>query len=335
MPRGAVWLILANLTVIAGLAVAFPDQVVSPGKLVDGHQKVQRDCFACHTAFAGTPTSKCTSCHDPERIGRGKSATDGRRDVQARQVDVTFPADGSPAFHSALEDQTCTRCHTDHEGRAASSASGPTFAHDLLADRRREDCRSCHAGPGNDTLHPNTEAGCRTCHETDAWTPASFEHDRLASSAPTECTACHARPEDSLHADSRPTCAVCHGLDAWVPATFRHRHLDGRAQRDCAACHREDEPADALHAVTEGPYCGACHETRAWEPASFEHWRYFPLRGAHEAACDTCHPRNDFKQYSCFGCHAHDRRSVRFEHEEERVSADADCVDCHRRGTDD
>lgn len=335
MRRGAVWLILANLTVIAGLAVAFPDLMVSPGKLVDGHQKVQRDCFACHTAFAGTPMSKCTSCHEPERIGRKNSEDNGRKHTQAQQVDVNLSRNESPAFHNALEDQTCTRCHTDHQGPAAATVSGSNFAHDLLADGRRENCRSCHAAPDNDTLHANTDSACRTCHDTDGWTPASFTHDQLASSAPTECTACHAQPDDTLHANSSTTCAVCHGLDRWVPATFRHRHLDGQAQRDCAACHRDDEPANALHAGTEGPYCGACHNTRAWQPADFDHWRYFTLRGEHNAACDTCHRSNDFKDYTCFSCHAHDRRSVRFEHEEEHVSAGSDCVECHRRGEDD
>lgn len=335
MRRGAVLLVLANLAVIAGLAVAVPDLMVSPGRLVEGHRDVQRDCFACHTAFAGTPTAKCIACHDPQEIGRAGPVEAVAAGALAQPGASRMPGDAAPPFHGALEDTTCTRCHSDHRGRRAETVQGPAFAHGLLTEARRADCAGCHAAPQNDTLHANTRVTCQSCHDTEGWTPAGFAHDRLAADAPSDCTACHRAPKDSLHAHSSGACAVCHGLDTWVPAIFEHRYLARDARRDCTACHSADEPADALHAGTDGPYCGACHGTRAWEPARFEHWHYFPLHGDHAAACDTCHRSTDFRQYTCYGCHAHDRRSVRFEHDEEDVAADSDCVDCHRHGEDD
>lgn len=203
---------------IGALAVIFPDAMVGPGDLVAGHAEIRGDCFACHTAFAGTQTRKCTNCHEPARIG-----------------------------------------HAD---------------------------------------------------------------------APTDCTACHTAPDDAPHKAVTDACASCHGLDRWTPAMFRHDRLASATKRDCAGCHAEAEPADALHRGTKGRYCGACHGTDAWEPARFDHWREFALVGPHNADCETCHRSNDFQQYTCYGCHEHARRSVRFAHEGE-VAATSDCARCH------
>jgi len=44
----------------------------------------------------------------------------------------------------------------------------------------------------------------------------------------------------------------------------------------------------------------------------------------------TCHTGNDFKRYTCYGCHEHTPANVRAEHEKEGIRDFENCVECHR-----
>ncbi len=46
----------------------------------------------------------------------------------------------------------------------------------------------------------------------------------------------------------------------------------------------------------------------------------------------TCHVGNDYKRYTCYGCHEHTPAKVRAEHEEEGIRDFENCVKCHRSG---
>lgn len=68
------------------------------------------------------------------------------------------------------------------------------------------------------------------------------------------------------------------------------------------------------------------------------HDRYFPITsGAHDGAeCNTCHGDFDtFAEFSCFGCHDHDRGVTDPKHTAvaEYAYESARCYDCHPRGT--
>jgi hypothetical protein len=50
----------------------------------------------------------------------------------------------------------------------------------------------------------------------------------------------------------------------------------------------------------------------------------------HNTRCVTCHVRNDYQQYTCYGCHEHTPANIRREHVEEGIRDFNDCVECHR-----
>lgn len=139
---------------------------------------------------------------------------------------------------------------------------------------------------------------------------ASF-HQKLIES---DCMACH-----SDHLGPRQ--------NQRSRKPFSHALLVAEVQKDCGTCHRP--PTDRLHRQVGGD-CGACHGQEAWKPATFDHDRFFVLDRDHDVACVTCHVRNNYATYTCYGCHEHTPANVRAEHEEEGIRDFADCAECHR-----
>lgn len=216
----------ANLIVLAILVFVYPHLMISPGKLIPGHAKLQTDCFACHAPFAGSATERCTVCHKPEVIG--KLTTLGQP--------IPKPLTSTP-FHQKLVKQDCLACHSDHAGVKRFRIEG-RFNHDLLQVDARKQCQSCHKSP-NDSLHQQITGNCNQCHTQQKWVPATFDHDK-----------------------------------------------------------------------------------------------YFLLDGDHNAKCETCHVRNDYSRYTCYGCHEHSPEKIRREHIEEGIRDFKDCVECHRSGNE-
>lgn len=224
--RTVTYLILANLAVAMLLVFVYPHQMISPGRLIDGHQQLTTDCFACHESFRGTPSGKCVACHAVENIGL---TTSKGMPIQRKKT--------TTAFHQKLTEQNCVACHSDHSGVRKFRASG-TFAHNLLE------------------------------------TPIS-----------NQCGTCHEVPVDSLH-----------------------RQIPGK--------------------------CSQCHGTEKWKPATFDHVKFFVLDSDHNAQCITCHARNDYKKYTCYGCHEHTPSNIQSEHVEENIRNYENCVRCHRSSSD-
>ena len=82
------WLVVAlNLVVLVALAFAYPHLMISPGPLVKGHEELATDCFACHAAWRGASTQRCTDCHAVADVGL--KTTKGVP-IPSRTVKVSF-----------------------------------------------------------------------------------------------------------------------------------------------------------------------------------------------------------------------------------------------------
>ncbi|NMM19372.1 MAG: class III cytochrome C family protein [Rhodoferax sp.] len=180
------------------------------------------------------------------------------------------------------------------------------------------DCFACHA-PFTGT----SATKCVSCHK-----PADIGRMTTAGvaiSKPLTSTPFHQKliSED---------CVACHSDHAGVKrfvvqGRFNHTLLKKETRNECQACHKS--PTDSLHQQISGN-CAQCHTQEAWTPATFDHDKFFVLDGDHNTRCVTCHVRNDYSSYTCYGCHEHTTANIRRKHIEEGISKFDDCVECHR-----
>ena len=188
--------------------------------------------------------------------------------------------------------------------------------------------------------HQKLEADCFACH-------ASF-----TGASSSRCVTCH-KPGDvgRLTTTGQPIakpltstpfhqklisqdCVACHSDHAGVKrfrqqGRFDHALLQKDARAQCQDCHKS--PSDSLHQQITGN-CSQCHNQDKWAPATFDHNKYFSLDRDHITRCATCHVRNDYSRYTCYGCHEHSLASIRREHIGEGISKFDNCVECHRSG---
>ncbi len=180
-------------------------------------------------------------------------------------------------------------------------------------------------------------------------------HSPFIGSVSEKCTKCHALEEIGLKTTKglvisqekknvafhqkliEGDCIACHsdhkGVQAFRPiGQFSHQLIELDVQQQCDSCH--GNPGDALHLKIKGG-CSQCHTTDAWMPATFEHRDYFRFDREHPSACETCHINNDYRDYTCYGCHEHSRSKIREEHVEEGIRNYEKCVECHRSGDED
>lgn len=181
------------------------------------------------------------------------------------------------------------------------------------------DCFACHA-----PLFGATSERCISCHKSadvgrltttrqpilKPLSPVPF-HQKLISQ---DCVACH-----SDHADVQRFRRQ--GL-------FKHALLQKATRDQCQACHKL--PADSLHKPITGN-CSQCHTQEKWVPAIYDHGEYYELDrdSHHKTRCVTCHANNDFRRYTCYGCHEHTPDNIRLEHLEENIRHYESCIDCH------
>jgi len=181
-------------------------------------------------------------------------------------------------------------------------------------------------------------------------------HAPLDGTSAGRCIACHAVKDIGLRdtkgvALAKPDlkaafhreliaqdCAACHSDHQGLKLTqgkrkaFSHALLQPAARERCESCH--EKPADTLHRQISGN-CAQCHTPAKWKPANFDHARYFVLDRDHDhdatcATCVTCHANNDYKRYTCYGCHEHTQSKVRAKHVKEGIREFENCVECHR-----
>lgn len=235
-------ILLVNLTAIILLLFWYPQLMMSPGELIDGHQKFTTDCFACHTLGKGTLPSQCIHCHTVEKIG--KVTTEG---LPVKKKAVTVP------FHQELLEQDCVACHSDHRGVKIYRVI-KQFSHQLLVESSRKKCNSCHRTP-TDQVHQKITLNCDACHSDEKWKPATFKHELLTATVRKACEGCHASPEDGLHRKIIGNCTQCHNENQWSPATFEHDkyfQLDSNHDEDCETCHQDNDYQNYT--------CYGCHE---------------------------------------------------------------------------
>lgn len=182
------------------------------------------------------------------------------------------------------------------------------------------DCFACHA-----PWRGVTSQQCTTCHK-----PADIGR-RTTKGQPV------AKPLTSVPFHQKLTdgdCVACHSDHAGVKryraqGRFKHDLLLASTRDQCQDCHQA--PGDALHRQISGN-CAQCHTQQRWTPATFEHAKFFVLDRDHNAKCVTCHVGNDYRRYTCYGCHEHSPEKIRREHMEEGIRDFSACVECHRSG---
>ena len=219
------WLLLATMVVLVGvvsLAFLQPHLMISPGALRPDHAALEGQCSTCHLPFRGAASERCISCHAVADIGRRTT----------RGVAIVARA-GRPPFHQALTVQTCSTCHTEHQG-ANTTRPRASFAHTLLTPTMQARCSTCHTPPV-DAVHRGQSTNCSSCHNTAGWRPSTFDHSRyfsLAGPHNAPCSTCHVGGDYRSY-----TCFSCHEHQ---PARTREQHeQEGvRYHLACAACHR-------------------------------------------------------------------------------------------------
>jgi hypothetical protein len=180
------------------------------------------------------------------------------------------------------------------------------------------DCFACHA-----PFFGSTTERCASCHKPD-------EIGKLTTlgqpiKMPLASTHFH---QKLLKQD----CLACHSDHAGVKrfriaGRFDHSLLQADAREECESCHKS--PGDSLHQQITGN-CSQCHAQDKWVPANFDHDKYFVLDRDHKVKCATCHVRNDYSRYTCYGCHEHSPEKIRREHIKEGIRDFKNCVECHR-----
>lgn len=180
------------------------------------------------------------------------------------------------------------------------------------------DCFACHAAfTGADSRR------CLTCHKPEDIGRLSTLGLPIAK--PLTKTPFH---QKLINED----CVACHSDHAGVKrfrvqGHFDHALLQAATRKDCLSCHAA--PKDSLHQNISGN-CSQCHATEKWTPATFDHARHFELDRDHNDRCVTCHIRNDYSRYTCFGCHEHTAENIRRKHVKEGIRDYDNCTECHR-----
>jgi hypothetical protein len=183
------------------------------------------------------------------------------------------------------------------------------------------DCFACHA-----TFTGASSEKCITCHKPVDIGRLTTKGVALAKPGSTT-TAFH---QELMSQD----CVACHSDHAGVKRFARQRQFDHNllkkmTREQCQTCHKA--PADSMHKQVTGN-CLQCHMQTKWTPATFDHDKFFALDRDHKTSCATCHVRNDYSRYTCYGCHEHTPDNIRREHIEEGISKYENCVECHGSG---
>ena len=279
------------------------ESILSPGKVIQGHAKVEDDCGACHVKLdRSAQDGLCAACH---------------KDVGA---DVRNRA----GYHGRIKPQTCKACHTDHKGRGAKIVEFDTKQFDhalsdylLRGAHLKTDCAKCHVAgkkyseaPSDclschrkDDVHKGSLGNkCVDCHTEVNWKESRIDHDKTRF------------PLTGKHVDTK--CADCHKNDRYK-----------ETPRACVACHKKDDDAKKGHQGQYGDKCETCHNAKAWKPSTFNHdtaTRYV-LRGKHRStACGDCHTGHLYKDKvssECYACHKKD--------DKHKESLGKDCGSCH------
>jgi hypothetical protein len=266
------------------------EQLVTPGPVISGHAKYEKDCASCHEPFSSHSQSRlCLDCHKETAADRLKT-----RGFHGRQPDAAK--------------QECNHCHTDHKGRDADillfdrETFDHTFTNFVLRDAHKSvQCDGCHLvgvefrnAPGRcfdchkaiDPHKGRLGQTCDDCHGEATWLRLKpFDHDKTKF------------PLQGAHRNVE--CSACHVGE-------RYKGI-GTA---CVDCHTIQD----VHLGRYGTKCEACHDQNKWTTILFNHDKdtKYSLRGAHaKVKCDACHTGDlyhDKLSTTCVSCHRKDDR---------------------------
>jgi hypothetical protein len=257
-------------------------------------------CISCHQTdyqnakspvpHTGFPTT-CEQCHDTIQW------TDGKFD----HSQTGFPLTGS----HTVPPRACTDCHVNNNYNLNSNL-----------------CITCHQTDFQNANSPVPHTGfpttCELCHDTVAWTDATFNHNNT----PFPLTGSHTVPPRA--------CADCHvnGNYTTLPTA-------------CIGCHQTDynnttNPGHAAQPQFFPTTCADCHSTTNWLNATFNHTQYtkFPINhGNANGVCATCHTNsNDYSVFQCTNCHAKSQTDQNHQGVKGYVYNSVNCYQCHSSG---
>ncbi len=214
---------------------------------------------------------------------------------------------------SGIANEKCISCHKLSEiGKNIKGKENKPLFHQQLAN---EECSSCHIEHLG--IFPENSL-------------SGFKHELLSISIINNCTSCHNKPLDNLHSQVSTNCNTCHQTQSWKSSiSFNHDALLNK--NNCTACHQK--PKDNYHNLIN-ENCDKCHTTNKWVPSTFDHSSYFRLDQNHNATCITCHTKNNFTSYTCYGCHEHTESKIISEHNEEGIYTISNCASCHKSGNE-
>ena len=356
------------------LVYLFPKQAINPGDLSKGHQHLENNCMQCHTIFLGTPGEKCIFCHKPAEIGKFTTsgvkieAKPGQAKAAFHQLFTKDSCLSCHMDHSGQDvnktirkfshnllqrenfnqcttchqrsadnvhqknDQECSQCHTTDRWRPATLDHAQYF---LFDKDHGPDCVSCHQ------RNNYKEYTCYGCHEH---TPEKIqqEHEKVGIYSYQNCLICH--PGGDKEESKRILKSIkgrhASGINSadidYMPSEgykkSSHNLLRGQNINDCISCHKV--PADSLHRGGD-QNCAHCHTANHWRPTTLDHSRYFRFDKHHGPDCLACHQKNNYKEYTCYGCHEHTPGKIRKEHLEEGISNYQNCAPCHPSADED
>lgn len=264
------------------------ERLVTPGDVIKGHEKIEKDCTSCHKPFSGAAQDGlCLDCHKKVAADRTEKKGYHWLSTEART-------------------QTCSHCHSDHKGRDFDSVQldKATFDHaktdfPLSGSHVTLKCESCHE---QGKLFRDAPTACISCHK---------KKDRHAGALGEKCDSCHEaqswakiKPFDHSRLNFKLTgghsnvaCTSCHAGERWkdFPST-------------CLDCHRQQDK----HKGTYGSKCDSCHSTQTWAKVGFDHDKdtKFPLLAKHiSTPCGACHkkdPKLEKLGMACLSCHQKD-----------------------------
>jgi len=285
------------------------------------------------------PPRACTDCHNPQ-FGNYNITTTAC--IYCHQTD--FNGATSPVAHTGFP-TTCDSCHdtiawTDAVFNHTNEGFQLTGMH-TVPPRACTDCHNaqfgnynitttlcihCHQTDFNNATSPVAHTGfpttCEVCHDTTAWTDATFNHNNTAF------------PLTGQHTVPPRACADCHvnGNYTTLPTT-------------CIGCHQTDynNTTNPSHSTPQNSAffptasCSTCHTTTAWTNATFNHTQYTQFSTSHGNAggvCATCHTNtSDYSVFQCTGCHG-GNNSANFHHDNVPgyVYNSVNCYQCHQSG---
>jgi len=230
------------------------------------------ECTSCHNPHVqardmlaqkflvkdGSGGQLCLSCHDPARTTSGQSNPLGDWPASAHATSANkIQAAAHLGSYPTVAGDACITCHTPHN--AGSGAR-------LLRGQDEQACISCHNGPTNVDMAPNTNVF------------TEYQAPRVGHPFPTS-TNPHDAAEDTLINNNRhATCVDCHNGHGSQPVqTFPPAPLIRVSQKNVPGINPSDGTSVRTPAVNQYENCLRCHGTSSGKQV-LPIYGYFPVR---------------------------------------------------------